>query len=195
MRMPALAWTAPTAAAVARRRLSDASGNSASASFVAHVTLVQTPPPSVPKARWDDPVGASAGIVVNGSRSIPVKVWLTLDGNAVRSGPALLSVAPCDGGGAVQTAPLDVQSNGRWTGHLDTSGLTPGCYQVVASVDGQAFGSFRMDVRGGSVPTAKPVKTHEQAHDTSHDKKSHLKAPAPHHKTPVAKHSKCRGKP
>ena len=45
-------------------------------------------------------------------------------------------------------------------GHVDTGGLTPGCYQVVASVDGQAFGSFRMDVRGGSVPMAKPVKAH-----------------------------------
>ena len=173
----------------------DASGNTASASFAAHVTLVETPPPSDPKARWDDPVGASAGIVVNGSRSVPVKVWLTLDGTPVRSGDGLLTVASCDGGAAVQTDPLDAQSNGRWMGHVDTGGLTPGCYQVVASVDGQAFGSFRMDVRGGSVPTTKPVKTHDQAHDKSHDKKSHLKAPAPHHKTPVAKHSKCRGKP
>jgi hypothetical protein len=147
----------------------------------------------VPQARWDDPVGASAGIVVNGSRSIPVKVWLTLDGNPVQSGHGLLTVTTCGGGASVQTDPLDVQSNGRWMGHVDTGGLTPGCYQVVASVDGQAFGSFRMDVRGGTVPVAKPVKAPDKAPDKSHDK-SHLKAPITH-KTPIAKHSKCRGKP
>jgi len=127
-----------------------------------------------------------------------VKGGLTLDGTSVRSGHGLLTVASCDGGATVQTDPLDVQSSGRWMGHVDTGGLTPGCYQVVASVDGQAFGNFRMDVRGGSVPTAKPVQSHEATHgkspDTSHEK-SHVKAPAPHHKTPVAKHSKCRGKP
>jgi hypothetical protein len=178
---PASGSTIPVGDTAVTCTASDASGNTASASFAAHVTLVQTPPPSDPEARWDDPVGASAGIVVNGSRSIPVKVWLTLDGNPVQSGQGMLTVASCDGGATVQTDPLDVQSSGRWMGHVDTGGLTPACYRVVAGVDGQAFGSFQMDVRGASVPAAKPVTAHAKS--------------APHHKTPVAKHSKCRGKP
>ena len=127
-----------------------------------------TPPPSDPPdgARWDDPVGASAGIVVNGSRSRPGQGLA--DARRQRpSGPAtaLLTVASCDGGrGGPDGSARHRQSNGRWMGHVDTGGLTPGCYQVVASVDGQAFGSFRMDVRGGTSPTAKPVKSHEKAH-------------------------------
>jgi hypothetical protein len=164
----------------------DASGNTASASFAAHVTLVETPPPSDPQARWDDPVGATAGIVVNGSRSVPVKVWLTLDGTTIQSGHGLLTVASCDGGAAVQTDPLDVQSSGRWMGHVDTGGLTPGCYQVVAGVDGQPFGSFQLAVRGATAPTATPVVSHGA---------SHLKQLSSHHRTPFAKHSKGRGKP
>ena len=128
----------------------DDSGNSSSDSFAAHVTLAQ--------AIWEDPVGASAGIVVNGSRTVPVKVQLLLGGQPVASGDGMLTVTPCDGGAPVVTTDLDVQSNGRWMGHLDTSGLTAGCYRVTASVDGQVIGSFQLTVKADSGSLAKPAK-------------------------------------
>ena len=130
----------------------DASGNTSSASFVAHVTRAL-----VGGATWEDPVGASAGIVVNGSRTIPVKARLTLDGQPITGGAGMLTVVSCDGGAPVDTEPLAVQSNGRWMGHLSTDGLAAGCYRVTASVDGQAIGSFQLDV-GGAAPAAKPAK-------------------------------------
>jgi hypothetical protein len=138
----------------------DASGNTSSASFVAHVTRLH-----VGGATWEDPVGASAGIVVNGSRTIPVKVQLVLDGQVLTRGAGLLTVSAC-GGGAVDTEALDVQSNGRWMGHLSTDGLAAGCYRVTASVDGQAIGSFALDVRTDSSPVSKPAKTPEKGPKT-----------------------------
>ncbi|HET9614713.1 MAG TPA: HYR domain-containing protein, partial [Candidatus Limnocylindrales bacterium] len=129
----------------------DASGNVASGSFHVHVTLAQ--------ASWDDPVGAAAGIIVNGSRTVPVKVQLLLDGQPVTTGVGRLSVVSCGGGAAVMSNDLAIQSNGRWMGHLSTDGLAVGCYQVVASVDGQAIGRFRMDVRAGSTLPSKPAKS------------------------------------
>jgi len=138
----------------------DASGNSSSASFVAHVTRLH-----VGGATWEDPVGASAGIVVNGSRTIPVKVQLVLDGQVLTRGAGLLTVSAC-GGGAVDTEALDVQSNGRWMGHLSTDGLAAGCYRVTASVDGQAIGSFALEVRTDSSPVSKPAKTPEKGPKT-----------------------------
>lgn len=146
---PASGTTIPVGDTTVTCTATDASGNSTSATFQAHVTLAS--------ALWDDPVGAAAGIVVNGARTVPVKVQLLLGGTPVTSGTGRLEVVPCGGGPAVMTADLAIQSNGRWMGHLDTSGLNPGCYQVVASVDGQAIGSFRMDVRGDAAAAAKPA--------------------------------------
>jgi len=132
----------------------DASSNSSSASFAVHVTLLQ-----VTGATWEDPVGAEAGVVVNGSRTIPVKVQLLLDGSPVTAGSGLLLVVPCAGGAPVMTDDLTVQSNGRWMGHLSTDGMAQGCYRVVATVDGRAFGSFRLDIRNDSSTVTKPAKT------------------------------------
>jgi hypothetical protein len=150
---PASGKTIPVGDTTVSCTATDQSGKSASASFQVHVKLAS--------ALWDDPIGASAGIVVNGARTVPVKVQLLVGGQPVVTGDGRLDVVPCGGGPAVMTDDLAVQSNGRWMGHLDTSGLTPGCYQVVASVDAQAIGSFRMDVRGdatgASKPAAKPV--------------------------------------
>lgn len=150
---PASGKTIPVGDTTVSCTATDQSGKSASASFQVHVKLAS--------ALWDDPIGASAGIVVNGARTVPVKVQLLVGGQPVVTGDGRLDVVPCGGGPAVMTDDLAVQSNGRWMGHLDTSGLTPGCYQVVASVDGQAIGSFRVDVRGdatgASKPAAKPV--------------------------------------
>jgi hypothetical protein len=127
----------------------DASGNTASDSFTAHVRLAS--------ATWEDP--AAGGLVVNGSRTVPIKVGLSLDGAPITTGSANVAVIPCDGGAAVQTDPLDVQSNGRWMGHLSTDNLATGCYQVVARANGVTIGSFRMDVRPDSSPASKPAST------------------------------------
>jgi hypothetical protein len=127
----------------------DESGNTSSAKFVAHVRLAQ--------AVWEDP--AAGGLVVNGSRTVPIKVALSLDGQPITDGSVMVAVVPCGGGAAVQTAALDLQSNGRWMGHLTTDGLASGCYRVVASVDGVAIGSFEMDVRSDATPAAKPIAT------------------------------------
>jgi hypothetical protein len=87
-----------------------------------------------------------------------VKVQLVLDGRVLTGGAGLLTVSAC-GGGAVDTEALDVQSNGRWMGHLSTDGLAAGCYRVTASVDGQAIGSFGLDVKSDSSAVSKPAKT------------------------------------
>jgi hypothetical protein len=124
----------------------DHSGNSSSATFAVHVRLAQ--------ASWEEP--GAGGLVVNGSRTVPIKVGLTLDGLRIMSGPTNVTVVPCGGGPAVQTDPLDLQANGRWMGHLSTDGLANGCYQVVATANGVAIGSFQMDVRPDAAPAATP---------------------------------------
>jgi len=150
---PASGSTIPVGDTTVSCTATDDSGNSASASFVAHVTRLH-----VTGATWEDPVGAAGGITVNGSRTIPVKVQLLLDGQAITGGAGLLTVVGCDVGAPVMTAGLDIQSNGRWMGHLDTSGLAAGCYRVTASVDGLAIGSFQMTVKADSGALAKPAK-------------------------------------
>ncbi len=144
---PASGSTIPVGDTTITCTATDASGNSTSGSFAAHVRLAS--------ASWEDP--AAGGLVVNGSRTVPIKVGLSLDGKPITSGSAVVSVVPCGGGNAVQTDGLALQSNGRWMGHLSTDGLASGCYQVVASVDGIAIGSFRMDVRPDATTTAKPA--------------------------------------
>jgi hypothetical protein len=144
---------------------SDSSGNSSSASFTAHVTRETPPPPPadpVFAAIWEQPVGGSGAVTVNDSRTLPIKVRLLEDGSPVTHGTASLRLSPCAGGNAVRTVALGSQSNGRWTGHLDTSGLGNGCFRAVVSVGGQAFGSFTLNVAGQSAPTngTKPKDPH-----------------------------------
>src|SRR5262249_60182293 len=51
----------------------DSSGNSSSATFAAHVRRAQ--------ASWEEP--GAGGLVVNGSRTVPIKVSLMLDGQPI----------------------------------------------------------------------------------------------------------------
>ncbi len=90
----------------------------------------------------------SGKVVVNGARMLPIKVRLVMDGKRVTSGPVVLSVAQCGGDGVVRTLSLHRQHNGRWMGRLWTGGLGKGCYQAVVAVNGQALGSFTIEVRG-----------------------------------------------
>jgi hypothetical protein len=123
----------------------DATGNHSSANFDATVTFVSAVTWS---AVWGEPVASTGDtFVANNGRTIPVKVELFANGVERSTGRAALSVVGCAGG-----TPLDIEltwDGGRWTGHLDTSWLAgPGCYRVTAWLDGNAAGSFRLDLRG-----------------------------------------------
>jgi len=135
----------------------DASGNHRSATFTATVTLVSS---VTWTAVWGEPIGLVDGaFVVNGSRSIPVKVGMFANGVEQTSGHGTLSIVGCDGGAAVV---VELSwDGGRWNGKLDTSRLAgTGCYRVTASLDGNAAGSFRLDLRGADpVSTPKGNKT------------------------------------
>ncbi len=119
------------------------------------------PPAPGAHAWWLQPIHAPGTVVVRGARELPVKVRLTLDGKAVKSGRVVLTVASCAGGGSTRTLTLH-RHDGRWAGHLWLGGLRPGCYQAVVSVNGKAFGSFTLDVRahGGSCRSGKGSPRH-----------------------------------
>jgi hypothetical protein len=130
----------------------DASGNQSSMSFKITVSLVSS---VTWTAVWGEPVGQGTdSLVVNGSRTLPVKLRIFADGVEQTAGNGLLTVSSCASSWTM-TMPLSWDS-GRWNGHLDTGSLAgPGCYRVVASLDGNAAGSFRLDVRG-AVPASSP---------------------------------------
>lgn len=126
----------------------DGTGNHSSGSFSVAVTLTEPEPePDDWSAVWARPVAADgATLVAHRGRTIPVKVELFADGVEQTSGRAWLEVATCDGT-TVSGTPLTWR-HGRWTAHLHTAWLRPGCYVVTASLDGHAAGSFRLDIRG-----------------------------------------------
>lgn len=138
----------------------DGSGNTASASFDVTVALDDDPPPQDPyTVNWGEPISGGT-LEANQSRTVPLKVRLFIDGIEVTTGTAVLSVAPCGGGALVLTIPMTF-NGGRWQGHLDTSSLNPGCYTVTAVVNGNAAGSFTLNLRGAepaNTPTPKDDK-------------------------------------
>ena len=164
---PASGTRFPVGATTVTCTVRDASGNTGSTSFAVRVRLAQVV--------FEDPVGAAAGIVVNGSRSIPVKAQIVVGGRQVTSGAVVLTVQPCAGGAAVDTETMALQSNGRWMGHLSTDGLAGGCYRVMVSVDGLAVGSFRLDVRSDTSTAAKPAKLAPTASTTTTKPKATVK--------------------
>jgi hypothetical protein len=129
----------------------DASGNQATASFDVTVRLGQ--------AVFDAPIGPSNVVDVNGSRSIPVKAQLTLDGEGIAGGTVTLVLTPCGGGATARSVDL-VPSNGRWTGKVDASGLDAGCWRATALVGSAGLGSFDIRVLGSATPSkaAKPTR-------------------------------------
>jgi hypothetical protein len=132
----------------------DGTGNHVSASFRASVTFV---PAVVWSAVWGEPVGMSGDTLsASPSRTIPVKVDIFADGVEQTTGTAVLSWASC-AGSAIGSGAMS-WDGGRWTGHLDASQLGgPGCYTATASLNGNAAGSFRIDLKGD--PAAASWKT------------------------------------
>jgi len=154
--LPASGSKIPVGTTTVTCTATDASGNSSTRTF--HVTVVYAPLMTW-SAVWGEPVATTGDtFATNTSRTIPVKVEILADGVERSSGSAVLSVVSC-AGGTPMTMPLNWDGN-RWSGHLDASSLGgPGCYRVTASLDGNAAGSFRLDIRGGATPSAKPAKT------------------------------------
>ena len=134
----------------------DASGNETTASFTVAVTLVSS---VTWTAVWGEPVGmGGATFSANTSRTIPVKVEIFADGVEQTSGDAVLTWTTCAGaaGGSVELS----WDGGRWAGHLDGSQLGgPGCYTATASLDGNAAGSFGIDLKGDATPNSGNPKT------------------------------------
>src|SRR6185295_291110 len=149
---PASGSTIPVGTTTVTCTATDASGNHSSATFRANVTLSSS---TAWSAVWGEPVGDP--FLVNGSRSIPIKVEIFADAVEQTTGAGLLSIVGCDGAPTF-LVPLS-WDNGRWTGKLDTSRLAgPGCYRVTASLDGNAAGSFRLDLRGDASSAKGPTK-------------------------------------
>jgi hypothetical protein len=136
---------------------SDDTGNTAHASFVVHVSLVS---PHTWSAVWDEPVGDGARVSTGGGRTIPIKVEVFRDGVEVTSGSPILTVTSCDSGPVLAATSLSWGGgNGRWSGHLDTSGLGGGCYRVTLMVGDAAAGSFTLDVSASASSTTKNAPT------------------------------------
>jgi hypothetical protein len=149
---PASGSTIPVGTTTVTCTATDASGNHRSATFTATVTLVSS---VTWTAVWGEPIGLLDGaFVVNGSRSIPVKVEMFANGVEQTSGHGALSIVGCDGGAAVE---VELSwDGGRWTGKLDTSRLAgAGCYRITARLDGNSAGSFQLELKSGD-PVSNP---------------------------------------
>ena len=73
------------------------------------------------------------------------------------SGAASLSLATCAGAPAGSLAMT--YAGGRWNASVDTGSIGgPGCYVATASLDGNAAGSFRIDLRGADPAPASSGK-------------------------------------
>lgn len=129
----------------------DASGNESSTSFKVNVRYV---PPVTWSAIWGEPVSSSGStFVANSGRTVPVKVRIFANDTERTSGEAAFTIATCAGAPAA-TLPM-VYSGGRWNASVSTASLGgPGCYVGTASLDGNAAGSFRLDLRGADVTPA-----------------------------------------
>ena len=145
-RMPGT--TVPVGTTTVTCTASDASGNTASASFPVTVRLWS--------AAWDSPIASpSASVTANWGRMLPVKVRISVDGVAVTRGSTLLRVSRCDGSGSAVATAVAWDGESRWKGLLDTSRLAgPGCHRADLVVDGVVAGSFRLDVVGSSTSTS-----------------------------------------
>jgi hypothetical protein len=130
--------------------------NTRRASFDVTVDLVT--PPAAASATWLEPVaGGGTTFEANRGRTLPVKVRLFVDGHERTTGAAKLWLSPCAGGTA--TGLRLEWGGGRWNHSLDTSMLDGACYDVTATIDGLAAGSFRLVFRDDEAPkaTTKPA--------------------------------------
>jgi hypothetical protein len=133
----------------------DEAGNTSRASFRVSVALVSA---VTWTAIWGEPVATDGStFVANPGRTLPVKVRLFADGVEQTSGSATLTIATCAGAPA-GSLPM-TWGGGRWNGSLDTGSMGgAGCYVATASLDGNAAGSFRIELRGAEPLSGKALK-------------------------------------
>lgn len=131
----------------------DASGNTASASFA--LTVSYDPPASYGVV-FDEPIGPTGAVVVNPGRTLPVKATILRDGVAVTSGSVDVVLTACG-----STVPLGAPAtmslrNDRWVLELDTTGL-PACARGTVRLEGVAVGGFDLSASTSSLvrPLAK----------------------------------------
>ena len=146
----------------------DDKGNVGHGSFGVHVSLVPTHTWS---AIWDEPVGDGGRLATGGGRTIPVKVEVFRDGVEFTSGSPFLTVTACADGPVLLSTSLSWGGgNGRWSGHLDTSGLGAGCHRVRLMVGDAVAGSFTLDITASSSSAAKRSTSVSTAQTTSKSK-------------------------
>jgi hypothetical protein len=148
---PASGSTFPVGATTVTCTARDATGNQSSSSFKVTVHFVS---PVIWSASWGEPVATNGStFVANAGRTVPVKVRIFANGVEQTSGAASLSFATC--GGAQAGSLAMAYAGGRWNASVDTGTLGgPGCYVAGASLDGNAAGSFRIDLRGSDATAA-----------------------------------------
>ncbi|HEY3524071.1 MAG TPA: hypothetical protein VGK63_10220, partial [Candidatus Limnocylindrales bacterium] len=126
----------------------DGSGNDASVSF--DVTLLTG------SAAFDAPIGPSNVIASNTSRSIPVRARAWIGGVEQTSGSAALSIRPCEGGDVAGAVGL-AWDGSRWSGKLDTSTFSDGCWRATLVVNAASVGRFDFGaVSSTSNPASNP---------------------------------------
>ena len=138
----------------------DASGNSASASFAVHV--VQDPvvqdPAVVLVGAWGRPLHDNVpALVGRAGRTIPLKLFVTRNGAAQGRhdiAAPVLRVTPLDAcGGTAAAGPDRLLGSLTWSGRawrmqLRTGRLGPGCWRLEASVDGTVVATAIIQLRG-----------------------------------------------
>jgi hypothetical protein len=146
---PASGSLLPIGTTVVGCTATDASGNTASASFDVTVRYVA--------ARWESPIGGDpAWLVANHGRTVPVKLAMLVSGTEWSGGTVDLVVTACGGGDTLASAAMSWQpDSSRWMGHLDTARLPgPGCYTGMASPNGSDGPTFRLDLRQAAEQSA-----------------------------------------
>jgi hypothetical protein len=146
---PASGSLLPIGTTVVGCTATDASGNTASASFEVTVRYVA--------ARWESPIGGDpAWLVANHGRTVPVKLAMLVSGTEWSGGTVDLVVTACGGGDTLASAAMSWQpDSSRWMGHLDTARLPgPGCYTGMASPNGSDGPTFRLDLRQAAEQSA-----------------------------------------
>jgi hypothetical protein len=156
---PASGWTFPIGATTVTCTATDGAGNAASAGFTVSVSLDDEPqeePGPDYDVEWGEPISGGT-LSANQSRTVPLKIRLAIDGVEKTTGTAALSVTRCGDTALLLTVPLAF-NGGRWQAHLDTTTLPLGCYTATLLIDGNAAGSFTLDLRGADPASAPKPK-------------------------------------
>jgi hypothetical protein len=122
----------------------DASGNTATGSFVVAVHLVT--------ATFAEPVGDD-GMTVKSGRPVHLRTQAFMDGVAQGGAGSFVITSCADGAVELVLSAEWLADSGRWTGTLDSGQLAVGCHRVALVVDGVEYGSFPLTIEPKGKPT------------------------------------------